>query len=236
MKLARICVIATALIGVAGPVSADQNATDSAKRDVATLLFGLPQWGKAPAGDTLTYSYDKKTTKAEFGPSFSDHIVLKAEKGDDAQSRVSEVKMFSGMNTRPAGPFQSDQQNPILLLVMEENVQELSKILSANPRYLKNAIRKAWRDQAKIEDVSVTVDGKSMPGTRITVAPFANDPQKDRMHGLDGLTYVVEIADGVPGNIATIDIHAPETGAPIFSEVLHFQKDQTSPTAQSSQK
>lgn len=236
MRLAKICVIATALFGVAGPVWADQNDAAGAKRDVATLLFGLPQWGKAPAGDTLTYSYEKKTTKAEFGPSFSDRIVVKADKGDDAQSRKSEVKMFSGVNARPAGPFVSDPQNPVLLLVMEENVQELSKILGANPRYLKNAIRKAWRDQAKIEDASVTVGGKTMPGTRITVTPFANDPQKDRMHGLEGLTYVVEIADAVPGNIATIDIHAPETGAPSFNEVLRFEKDETAPTAQSSQK
>ena len=58
--------------------------------------------------------------------------------------------MFSGANAKSAGPFDSVAQNPVLLLTLEENVQELSKLFKGNPRYLKNAIRKAWRDKAEI--------------------------------------------------------------------------------------
>ena len=101
----------------------------------------------------------------------------------------------------------------------------MSKLFKANPRYLKNAIRKAWRDDAKIVTMPIEVDGKSVPGTRITVSPFVNDPEKDRMMGLDGMTYVVDIADSVPGNIAKIDIHAPVDGNPIFSETMTYQGD-----------
>ena len=185
-------------------------------------MFSRPQWTQAPAGSVINYTYSKKTTVAAFGPSFDDRILLTLEPGDDPARRNIEVKMFTGANAKAAGPFPSDQQNPVLLLVLEDNVQELSHLFKANPRYLKNAIRKAWRDAAKIEPVQVDVDGKKVPGTRITVQPFLGDAEADRMQGLDGMVYIVEIADAVPGTIASIDMHAPADGAPKFSETLHF--------------
>ena len=199
--------------------------TTAPAKDVATLLFGDPQWTKAPAGSTITYSYSKKTTEPAFGPSFDDHISMKLDAGADPTRRTVEVKMFSGVHAKPAGPFDSVEQNPVLLLVLEENVQEFSKMFKANPRYLKNAIRKAWRDDAKIVATDVMVDGKSVPGTRITVTPFVNDPETDKMLGLEGATYVVEIADSVPGLITSIDIRAPETGPAKFSETLHYETE-----------
>jgi hypothetical protein len=194
-------------------------------KDVATLLFGEPQWSKAPAGSTITYSYSKKATEPAFGASFDDHITMKLDAGADPTRRTVEVKMFSGANAKPAGPFDSVEQNPVLLLVLEENVQEFSKLFKANPRYLKNAIRKAWRDDAKVVATDVMVDGKPVPGTRITVTPFVNDPETDKMMGLDGIAYVVELADSIPGVITMMDIRAPVTGAATFSETLHYQTE-----------
>lgn len=191
--------------------------------DVATLLFSLPQWEQAPAGSTLTYGFSRKTKDPALGASFDDHIVLKLGAGDEAHSRTADVKMFSGANAKAAGPFPSDQQNPVLLLVLENNVQELSKLFKANPRYLKNAIRKAWRNDAQIERTDITVNGKPTPGTRISVHPFAGDPEAGKMMGLDGMVYTVEIADSVPGYIADIDIHAPADGTPKFSETLRYE-------------
>ena len=100
-----------------------------------------------------------------------------------------------------------------------------SKLFKANPRYLKNAIRKAWRDDAKVEPTTVMVNGKSVPGKTITVTPFANDPESDKMLGLEGMTYTVGLADDVPGEIALMDIHAPASGLAKFSEVLHYQSE-----------
>ena len=175
----------------------------------------------------ITYDYSKKVADAvSFGPAFDDHIVLTLEAGENADARTSAVRMFSGTNAKPAGPFHSDQQNPVLLLVLEENVQELSKAFKANPRYLKNAIRKAWRDKAKIEAVQLDVDGKSVAGTRITIQPFVGDAQADRMKGLDALVYTVDIADSVPGNIVAVDIKAPADGSK-FSETLHYGTSKT---------
>ena len=223
-------VLASESCGLAqsSPQAAAVAAPQTGQPDVATLLFSTPQWGRAPVGSAITYDYSKKVADAaSFGAPFDDHVVLKLDPGDAADARTSEVRMFSGPNAKPAGPFHSDQQNPVLLLVLEENVQELSKAFKANPRYLKNAIRKAWRDHAKIEPAQIDVNGKTVAGTRITVQPFVGDPQAEKMKGLDGMVYTVEIADSVPGNIAAIDIHAPPDGGSKFSETLHYGTSKT---------
>ena len=80
----------------------------------------------------LTYSYSKKAAAA-FGPSFDDSVALSLEKGDDAKSRTVEVKMFTGEHVKAAGPFRSTEQNPVLLLALEANVEDLTHAWHAKP-------------------------------------------------------------------------------------------------------
>jgi hypothetical protein len=226
VKFVTAIVVSTLVFGsfVSHPLQADP----AAKRDTASLLFENPDWAAAPAGSKITYDYSRKTFgNAEYGASFDDTIGLSLEPGENATSRKVEVRMFSGMHRLPAGPFDSMSTNPVLLLMFEDHLQTIAKLFQANPRYLKNAIRKAWREAATIEDVSLTVGAKTVPGTRITIHPFVNDEMKDRMKGLDGLTYVVDVADSVPGEIVAIDIHAPADGAAKYSETLRYEAEKT---------
>jgi hypothetical protein len=200
------------------------NAQEAPKRDTATLLFETPQWSKAPAGTKVTYDYSRQTFgTAEYGEHFDDTVSITLSPGESAEARKVEVQLFSGAHKQPAGPFDSTTTNPALLIIFENNIQHLAHLFQANPLHFKSAIRKAWREAATIEDVSLNVGGKTVPGTRITVQPYVNDDHKDLMKGLDGMTYVVDIADSVPGEIVAIDIHAPATGTPKFSETLRFK-------------
>ena len=226
MSVKKACVLAVLSVLLVPGALADPAPTPTGKPDVATLLFETPQWSKAPVGTKLTYAYSKKTDAA-YGQSFDDTIMLALDKGDEAQMRTVDVKMFSGAHVKAAGPFASDEQNPVLLLALEANIEDLSKVWDANPRYLKNAIRKAWRDDAKIEGVQLEVSGKTVPGTRITVEPFRASDEKDKMKGLETMIYTIEIADSVPGNIVAIDVHGPATGTPTFSETLRYQSEST---------
>ena len=220
MSVKTVCVLAT----LSSLLATVANADPTPVPDVATLLFETPQWAQAPAGAHLTYAYAKKADKV-YGPSFEDRIVLTLEKGDDPQSRTVDVKMFSGEHGKPAGPFQSDQQNPAMLLALESNIEDLSRAWSANPRYLKDAIRKAWRNDAKIEKVQLEVAGKSIPGTRITIEPFRDLAERDKMLGLETMVYIIDVADNVPGQIAAVDVHGPATGTPAFRETLRYQSE-----------
>lgn len=207
------------------PAGSPAPAATPAQPDVATLLFGAPQWDKAPVGTKLRYSFEKTTTDTSLGTPFKDYVVLTLGPGDTAASRSTDMQLFSGANRKPAGPFRSDEQNPLLLVILENNVQELSTLFKANPRYLKNAIRKAWRDNAKIEPAQDEIAGKPVAVTRITVTPFANDLEADRMKGLQTLNYVVDISNDVPGTLAAIDIRAASQGKTLFSETLRYTSE-----------
>ena len=192
--LVALLVCSAALAETSSPSpSAAAPAATAEKPDVATLLFGPSQWDKAPAGAKLRYTFEKTTAEASLGTPFKDEVVLTLGAGEDDKSRTVEMQLFSGANRKPAGPFRSDQQNPILLVILENNVQELSTLFKANPRYIKNAIRKAWRENAKIEPAQDEIDGKPVAVTRITVTPFVNDPESDRMKGLQTSSYVSEV-------------------------------------------
>ena len=222
MKLAKFGLGSAAAVvlvtsAMAGPTTGD---------DVASLLFEKPQWVNAPVGTSLNYAYSQRVP-AKFGASFDDKIALKLDKGDDDKSRTAEVRMFTGEHATPAGPFRSDEQNPVMLLALENNVEQLSKAWGANPRYLKNAVRKAWRENAKIENVPLTIDGKQVPGTRITIEPYKGDSQATKMGDLETMTYTVEVAESVPGNLVKVDIRGPATGTATFAETLTYTPEKT---------
>jgi hypothetical protein len=201
-------------------------AEQSVAPDVASLLFDTPQWTGTEGPTSLSYRYLRKSSDAEaFGPSFEDRIQLKVEPGDQPQARTVSVQMFSGERHLAAGPFENVTFNPALVLFLENHVQQLSRSLHANPRYLKNAIRKAWREKASVTEADIEIDGKRFAGTRISVQPFIDDPNKARTNGLDALTLTVNISQSVPGRIASIVVEARRPdGTPVLDESLVYDQ------------
>jgi hypothetical protein len=192
--------------------------------DAATLLFDEPQLTETTAGEVLTYDYHRKTSNDTlYGPSFQDKIKLTVDKGASSDTRTIAVDLFSGANRRAAGPFENMTGNPILSLFLEHHIDVLSDLFHANPRYLKNAIRAAFRDKATIDKADVTVGGHAMPGWRVRIAPFKDDPNGARMNGLDTMTYEFLVAKDLPGEIADIQITAAGPNAVLLDEGVSYE-------------
>ncbi|MCW2283600.1 hypothetical protein M2323_001372 [Rhodoblastus acidophilus] len=185
----------------------------------ADILFERPQLEKLKGGDRLDYSYSfKSADPAVFGPAFDDRIGLRVEPGDGPDKKKVEVEMFSAERRRAAGPFEDMSGNPLLSLMLEENLQRLAAIFQANPRYMKTAIRLALRNAKATPEA---FDGA--PGWRVEVAPFKDDPHKARMHGLDALTYRFRVSEAAPGEITEIDISARDAkGDVLFEETTRY--------------
>jgi hypothetical protein len=217
----RLLLVAVAGMLGAAVIQDGAVRAEDATQDAATLLFEEPQLATTHPGDVLTYSYSRQTTDdAKFGPSFSDHIRLAIDKGDSPDGRNVDVQLFSGANRRPAGPFEDMTGNPVLSLFLENHIDMLSTQFHANARYLKNVIRAGLRDKAKIEAGPVDIGGRSVPGWHVHVVPFADDPNRARMFGLDAMTYDFAVAKEIPGEIAEIRVTAPGVhgAAPLLDE------------------
>ncbi|MFL5972678.1 MAG: hypothetical protein ACJ750_09860, partial [Gaiellaceae bacterium] len=123
MNLSALVLKAAFIVVVALLCGGTAMAEDPRPEDPASLLFEAPQWAATRPGATLSYRYTRKSANEAFGRE----------------------------RRRAAGPFEDVSSNPVLMLFLEHHVEQLSRSVHANPRYLKNAIRAALRDKYRIE-------------------------------------------------------------------------------------
>ena len=215
----RLPALAVSALLLAGSALAEAPAPDA-----AALLFETPQLKDEAPGRTLAYAYARSAPEdGRFGPSFADTIRLGIDRSDaEAAARTVRMEMFGPGRRRAAGPFEDVTTNPVLTVFLEHHVEQLSKALRANPRYLKNAIRAALRDKAVVERAETNAAGQAVPAWRVSVAPFVAEANKDRMQGLEGLAYTFTVSDGVPGRIAEIAVRAPRPEGALLEETLTY--------------
>jgi hypothetical protein len=218
LKAAFIVVVALLCGGTA-------MAEDARPEDPASLLFEAPQWAATRPGATLSYRYTRKSAnEGLYGPSFEDRIRLHIEKGDAEATRTVRVELFGRERRRAAGPFEDVSSNPVLMLFLEHHLEQLSRSVHANPRYLKNAIRAALRDKYRIEAGESSVDGRPVKTWRVLIAPFIDDPNKARMTGLEGLVYMLAVSEEVPGQVTELTATATRPdGVAALEETLVYE-------------
>jgi hypothetical protein len=190
----------------------------------ADLLFERPNWGRAPAGTAISYRYTRTGGDgAALGAPIDDRIKLTLDAGEAAANRTVRVDMLSGQNRRAAGPFEAVEGNPILVLFLEHHLENVAKSLKGNPRYLKNRIRAGLRERAETAATKVLVGGREVSGWRVEARPFTDDAQKERLRGLDALTYTFVTSEAVPGEIVSIEAKAlaPDGGV-LLQETLTY--------------
>lgn len=233
MKL--LATTAVALVLAAMPALAEDARKPGAVTQVnaaappsaADLLFDQPHMKNAAPGSTITYDYLRRSgiSKGPFGPPLSDTVTLKLEPGKSPEGRDISVTMFSGMNRMPAGPFEDMSGNPVVSLFLENHLRSLAKVLEANPRYLKLAIRKGLREGAAVTPTKVTVGGREVDGWRVEIQPFAKDAMEQRMRGMDKMTYTFITSPEVPGQIVSIEAQSKNAeGGELLEEKLSYDQ------------
>ncbi len=175
-------------------------ANAAAPPSAADLLFDQPQMKNTAPGSTITYDYLRRSgiSAGRSGCPLEDTLILKVEPGKSPDARDISVTMFSGLNRVPAGPFEDMAGNPVVSLFLENHLRGLAKVLEANPRYLKLAIRKGLRDKAVVTPTKVSVGGKEVDGWQVVTKPFAGDALAQRMRGMDDMTYTFVTARRSP--------------------------------------
>src|SRR5215207_8023286 len=199
VNLSALVLKAAFIVVVAVLYGGTAMAEDSRPEDPASLLFEAPQWAATRPGATLSYRYTRKSANEAFGRE----------------------------RRRAAGPFEDVSSNPVLMLFLEHHVEQLSRSVHANPRYLKNAIRAALRDKYRIEAGESSVDGRPVKTWRVLIAPFIDDPNKARMAGLEGLVYTLAVSEEVPGQVTEVIAKAtrPDDVAALEETLVYEAKE-----------
>jgi hypothetical protein len=69
------------------------------------------------------------------------------------------------------------------------------------------------------------VQGRAVPGWRVVVTPFAEDPNRARMRGLETMDYTFVASESVPGLIARIEATAKAEDGLLLQETLTYDPD-----------
>ncbi|MGR9090603.1 MAG: hypothetical protein ACU85U_08500, partial [Gammaproteobacteria bacterium] len=76
-----------------------------------------------------------------------------------------------------------------------------------------------------VEDTTVTFDGNSVPATRVSFNPYANDPKRALFEAFADKSYSIVVSDDIPGYIFSIETVVPGAGPddlPLIREVLQL--------------
>lgn len=190
---------------------------------VSSLLFDKPYLTSVKPDTTLVYDFKRiSSDEKKYGQALSDTIrldVLKDEK--DSTKRTAHLHIYSGPQARNIGPIPQTSGNPAIMILLEQDTYDFKRHLGGIPAYFRNKIRKAMRDDAKIEQIRIKHDGHEVSGHKITLVPFKNDPNMQRVPEYQNTIYEFIVSDEVPGGIVSISSTIP--GSQPDADVLRKQ-------------
>lgn len=213
--------LALAALLLTAPLSAAQFEMPAGPTPTATaLVFETPYLASLPPGRHLAYVYRHTTEKPDLGEGFTETIDLSVAPAADGK-REARVAIQRGEQASEAGPFPLEAGNPLVLMAMERDVREIAQLSKGSPFYIRNRLRDALA-AATVEPVRIEEDGRSLEGWKLSMTPFAADPNRERLGEIAGRRYEILFAREVPGGLQSIRITTPKadgTGALIETEV-----------------
>lgn len=203
----RVLYVITILFGVTLVNSAIAGEPET----VSSLLFDKPYLTSVKPDTTLVYDFKRiSSDEKKYGPGLSDTIrldVLKDEK--DSSKRTAHLHIYSGPRARNIGPIPQTSGNPAIMILLEQDTYDFKRHLGGIPAYFRNKIRKAMREDAKIEQIQIQYDGREISGHKVTLVPFKSDPNMQRVPEYQNTIYEFIVSDDVPGGIVSISSTIP---------------------------
>ncbi|WP_189041891.1 hypothetical protein [Aliidongia dinghuensis] len=185
-----------------------------------TALFETPHLKNILHPETLDYRFE------ETGPAgFTDQVAVTIEQIHPDGTKYVSFNFLTGPHHAFYPAVDQFSGNPLLMIFLEHDVQEMKNQIGVAAAYFRNRIRQAFVDHAQIADTTIEFQGKTVPARRITLRPFADDPRFEHLPSVQGKTYDFVLADPVPGQLAELGAEMPAdpaTGAPAWAERVTF--------------
>jgi hypothetical protein len=179
----------------------------------APILFETRQLDLVDKGAEVTYRFEKKGSNEQLvGKDYADDIRLGVAKVDDKGGRDVVFKVFTGPNARDPQNWPELTINPLFIWYLDRAVSTFNSLAGGSHMYIKHKIREAL-SAAEAEAVKVDFNGKSIDGYKITVAPFAEDPNASKMQGYHKSDFVIVVSNQVPGYFVDLRSHFVTTQA-----------------------
>ncbi len=217
--MTRIASFLAALVLAAVSLSGTARAADDYSAAEKALFMTNHLAGTKPPA-TLRYSFSRSGSMEE---GFDDKVavMLKAQPG--GKCCLAEAEFLSGTRRLSLPEIDQAEGNPAVLYFLERDIREMNRLTKGAQNYFRKRIRMAVYQGAKIEEVTVSYRGKDVPAREIRIAPYVDDPLRERFKNLWNKTYVFTLSDAVPGGVVAIRTRvdgATPDAAPLIADEL----------------
>jgi hypothetical protein len=194
------CLIALAGASAPGFLRA---APQSAASVPFATIFRSGTLDALPPGTDLLYGMER--TMPPEAPTVSQAGQLRLRLADELVS----LELSHGDTSRVIVESNAGSGNPLLLFFFEGVVRDMARITGGSPFYIRNRIKAALMDPAPVEAGRATYRGETVATEFIVLAPFASDPNGERMAGFDALELRFTFSEDVPGWYFALDARVP---------------------------
>lgn len=208
MRFFRICLLAV-LVAAGSPLGATEPYD---------LIFKKGTLSDLSPETVLAY---ERTVEVPANPSMSERntglVKLTFEPEDMAR-----LKFYQGKRHRNIGSFPATVGNPMILYFVETVVREMAQNTGGSSFYIRNRVKDSLISKADIRNGTVVHDGAEVSVSRITLRPFLNDKNRDRMRGYDDLALTITMSEDVPGWYFSLEAQAggKDGSAPVYTNAL----------------
>jgi hypothetical protein len=189
--------------------SADDNDTRPLS-PAQIALFESDHLGGIRQAARLEYRFAREAAAASADEpgSYTDRVDIDVRPRADGGKDVW-TDFLSAERHVPFPPLMDFHGNPVVMFFLERDVDEMHRLTGGPASYFRNRIRQAFVDQAQVSAIELQREGKAVPATEITLAPFAQDQHIAVFPGLAEKRYRFVLSDAVPGRIVEIQSEAP---------------------------
>jgi hypothetical protein len=174
------------------------------------LLFQSSHLGNVTPPSVLRYDYVRR---GRDGAGFSDEVLIDVSARNSDGSAAVSSRFLHGERQLPIPPVQDAQGNPALLGFLERDINEMKRLTGGSTGYFRKRIRLALAENARVEDVSLDYGGRKVQGRKVSIAPYVNDPMREKMQKYADKNYVFILSDAIPGAVYRISATVPDPSA-----------------------
>ena len=222
-----VLVAALLVLAAADPLRAAGDGLEGlAPGSPAAGIYGSNHLTLVPDKAVLVYDYRYEGSLLE--RPFDDDVLLDFTRHSaDAGFDVG-ASLFPKTRKLEVGPITASVTNPILLIFFQRDATQMSNGTGGSQHYFRNTIRKALQtpDPGSARPVTITLDGRNMAASEITLRPFENDPNRARLRAFADKTYRFVVSEAVPGGIYQVQAETPEEsgGGVLLRETYRFRE------------
>ena len=210
-RAALVCAVAWPCLAVAGE--------DYSRAERALFMSNHLANVRPPA--TLQYRYVKGGTME---PGFEDRVTLKLTARADRSCCTANANFLSGSRHLTLPEVEAAEGNPVLLYFLERDIREMSRLTKGQSNYFRKRIRMAIYQGAEMRELTLPYRGKDVAARQFTVAPYLDDPLRERFAKLVGKRYTFTLSEAVPGGVLSVATQVDaEGGVPLWTEEIALQ-------------